>query len=133
MRALFLAAFAALTFLSVPAASAQPAADVEIISDTKDILIAHDDYYRIRFTVTNTGTTALSGAVFVVFEVPGGGEVVRRVENKNLAVGASKTYRFKELFRSSAPLGSYGVRISYEEPDRSSTWDMEMASFTVTP
>ena len=130
MRMLFLAAVAAIAFVSSPVVRAQTAA-VAFVSDTHDVRVEHGDYYRIRFTVTNTGATQLRGGVFVVFDVPGGGEVVRRVENKVLAPGQSETYRFKELFRPGAPMGTYTVHVSYETEDRSSVWDTKATSLTV--
>lgn len=133
MRTLLLAAVAAFLLILSPVASAQsPSADVEFVSDTHDINVETGSYYRVRFTVTNTGDVDLRGGVFVVFDVPGGGQVVRRVENKVLAPGQSETYRFKEMFRPGSPLGDYTVHVSFEEQDRSHTWDAETTNVTVS-
>lgn len=132
MRSLFLLAFAALAFVLAPTVRAQSVeADVSFVSDTHDARVTHGDYYRVRFTVTNTGDVEIRGGVFVVFETPTGGEVVRRIENKILEPGQSETYRFKELFRPGAPTGEYTVHVSFENEDRSHTWDVETTTVTV--
>lgn len=133
MRFPLLAVVAALLLLAAaPVATAQsPSADVEFVSDTHDVRVEYGKYYRVRFSVTNTGDIALRGGVFVVFETPTGGEVVRRVENTTLEPGESKTYRFRERFKEGFPMGDYTVHVSFEEEDRSASWDTETTSVTV--
>ncbi|MEL6616456.1 MAG: hypothetical protein AAFQ43_12010 [Bacteroidota bacterium] len=130
MRFLFLAAIAALFFVSAPEATAQDV-EVEFISDTNDARVVHGKYYRIRFNVINTGASDIRGGVFVTFDVPGGGQFTRRVENTVLRAGESREYRFKELFRPTAPLGQYGVTVTFEEIDRSAVLSSNAVSVRV--
>ena len=123
--------FLGLLFVLSPAVSAQTA-DVTIISDTRNQNVSRNDEYRVRFTVENTGTTEIRGGVFVEFDVPGGGTVVRRVENTVLRAGETKTFRFKERIRSNSPSGQYNTRVSFESIDRTTVYDMATTTFTVS-
>lgn len=130
MRFLLFAAVAALFFVSTPEVAAQDV-EIEFISDTHDARVVHGKYYRIRFNLINTSGTDIRGGVFVTFDVPGGGQFTRRVENTVIRAGESRQYRFKELFRPGAPLGEYGVTVSFEEVDRSSVLSTNVASVRV--